>query len=129
MVGIVLEDEAAVVERSRLLEDGKEISVSVRESDSHGNKKTTWLQLGMCPSTAWAFYRVEHEDMVQQIILEEVLVHEAAELFGSCLERIMIRKGVVDPSPLSPTFVEIQPSIEDLVKYLEAGFGIKINQW
>jgi hypothetical protein len=126
MVGIVLEGEAAGVEPQRLLEDGTEISVAVREWDAQGKKKAIWMKLGSCPSTAWVFYRVEAEGMEPQVILEEVLFHEAAELFGSCLERMMLRQGLVDPSPLSPAFVEISPCIQDTNAALEAEFGITV---
>lgn len=125
MVGITLEGEAAVDERRRLLEDGREINVGVRERDARGGRRALWLQFGMCSSTAWVFCMEESKE--PKIILECVLVHEAAELFGGYLERMMIRKGLVDPSPLSPAFVEIQPCIEHVIEDLGAEFGIKVS--
>jgi hypothetical protein len=127
MVGIVLEGEAAVVERQRLLEDGKEIAVALRERDARGKRKASWFQFGWDGAVAWVFCREEDEGMDGRVLLEEVLAHEVAELFRGYLERMMIRQGLVNPSPLSPAFVEIQPSIHNVVANLAAEFGIKVN--
>lgn len=127
MVGIIIEDEAAVEERERLLQDGTEISVTVKERDAWGKKKTTRLQFGMNASTAWVYCQNEREGMEPQKILEAVLTHDAHELFQGYLERMMIRQGLVDPSPLSAEFVEIGPCIEYVVRDIDAEFGIKIS--
>jgi hypothetical protein len=127
MHGIILEGEEAVVERQRLLKDGKEIPMVVRVRDSRGRKKTTWLHLGMCPSTAWAFCREEVEGLEPWVLLEGVLAHEAGELFGGYLERMRMRQCLVDPSPLSAELVEIDPCIKDVIADLEAKLGIRME--
>lgn len=127
MYGIILEGEDAILERRRLLEDGREVSVALRERDSRGKRKTTLLRLGMCASTAWAFCQEEVEGLEPRVLLEGVLAHEAAELFGGYFERMMIRQGLVDPSALSPELVEISPCIEDAISDLEAELGIRVE--
>lgn len=129
MTGIVLAGTEAVDERKLLLADGREVIVAIRERDAHGKKKTAWMQLGCCPSTAWVFYRVEAEGMEPRVILEEVLAHEAAELFGACIERLQLRRCLVDPSPLSAQFVEISPDLGDVVTDLRNAFGVELNTW
>ena len=129
MIGITLEGEAAVDERRRLLEDGREVPVTLRERDARGKKSATRLQFGLSGSVGWVFCQEEKEGSDAGTVLEEVLVHEAAELFGGYLERMMLRQCLVDPSPLSAEFVEISPCLEHVVADLAAEFGIKINQW
>lgn len=60
-------------------------------------------------------------------VLEEVLIYEAAELFGGYLERMQLRRCLANPSPLSAELVEIDPSIKDMVEHLEVEFGIKLS--
>lgn len=126
MNGIVLEGQIAVEEHKRLLNDGTEINVGMRERDAGGKKKSTWLQFGMDGSVAWVFFRVEEKGVEPRVVLEEVLAHEAAELFGSYLDRMTLRRCLVDPSPLSPEMVEISPCLEDVAQDLEAEFGITV---
>lgn len=126
MVGIVVEGEAAAIERRRLLEDGREVPVALRERDANGNMMATWFQFGMGSDVAWVFSKDETEGSDSKTVLEEVLAHEAAELFGCYLDRMMIRQGLVDSSPLSPELVEISPCIRNVVQDLEAEFGVKI---
>lgn len=126
MVGIVLEGQIAVEERQRLLEDGSEISVVLRERDAQGKKSTTMLQFGMNGSVAWVWCQEDKEGSDGRTVLEEVLVHEAVELFRGYLERMELRRCLVDSSPLSPAIVEIEPSIQDVVANLAAEFGITV---
>ena len=127
MVGIVLEGEAATVERQRLLKDGREITVVVRVRDSRGRKMKTWLRPGMGPSTAWVFSQEEGEGLEPRVLLEGVLAHEAAELFCGYLDRMRLRQCLVNPSPLSAEFVEISPRIEDVLTDLEEEFGVELT--
>lgn len=46
MNGIVLEDQFALEEHERLLEDGKEVSVTMMERDSQGRGKTSRILFG-----------------------------------------------------------------------------------
>jgi hypothetical protein len=127
MNGIVLDGIEATAERQRLLKDGKEIAVALRERDATGKKKASWFQFGSNGAVAWVFYRIEGDGCMPRVMLEEVLAHEASELFGGYFERMMIRKGLVDPSPLSAEFVEICPCIEDVMEDLKAEFDIKVG--
>lgn len=127
--GIVLEGEAAVVERQRLLEDGREVPLVVRVRDSRGRKKTTWLRLGMCSSTAWVYWREEAEGCMTKQFLEMVLAHKASAFFLNQVERLQLRGCLVDPSPTSAQFVEISPDLGDVVTDLRNAFGVELNTW
>jgi hypothetical protein len=127
MNGIVLEDQFALEEHKRLLEDGKQISVAVRERNSHGRRKASRIQFGVGDDVGWVFYQEDDEGSEPRMILEEVLIHEVAELFHGYLERMLLRRCLVDPSPLSPEFVEFQPDIQNVLECLNADFSIQIN--
>jgi hypothetical protein len=127
MDGIVIEGEAAAEERQRLLEDGKEVPLGFRERDASGRKKTTRLQFGMNGSTAWVFCEQKKDGSDTKTILEEVLAHEAANLFGGYLERLELCQCLVDPSPLSPAFVEVCPCLDHMIDDLKEVFGINVS--
>ncbi len=127
MVGIILEGAAADDERKRLLEVGKELPVALRERDADGKKKASWFQFGMNGSTAWIYCRDEEEGREPKIVLEGVLVHEAAGLFRGYLERMELRHCLVDPSPLSAELVEVSSCIEDVVTDLVEEFGVELK--
>lgn len=126
MVGIVLEGQPAVEEQKRLLEDGKEVNVAMMERDSQGRKKVSRIQFGLGGGLAWVFCEVKKEGTDTTTTLEKALVHEAAELFGGYIERMELRRCLVDPSPLSAAFVEISPCIQDTIAVLEAAFDITV---
>ena len=123
----ILEGEAAVEERQRLLEDGKEISVAVRERNSRCKMRTYGFQFGMNSSFAWVFCRDEPEGLEARELFEWVPADQAVELFQGYLERMQLRRCLIDPSPLSPEMVEISPYLEDVVQDLEAEFGITVS--
>lgn len=127
MDGVVIEGEAAAEERQRLLDDGKEVPVILSERDGRGRKKRTSLQFGMNGSTAWVFCRVQETGMEPRVLLEEVLPHEAAALFAGYLERMELRRCLVDPSPLSAELVDINPSLADMAEDLMEVFGINVS--
>lgn len=127
MNGIVLEGIEATEERQRLLKDGKEIALALRERDAIGKKKASWFQFGSNGAVAWVFCRIEADGCVPRVMLEEVLAHEASELFGGYFERMVIRQGLVDPSPLSAEFVEICPRLHDVFTDLKVEFGIEVD--
>lgn len=124
MCSIILEGEVAVEERRRMLEDGKEISVAVRERNSRCKMRTYGFEFGMNSSFAWVFCRDEAEGSAARLLFEGVPADKAVELFQGYLERIQLRRCLIDPSPLSPDMVEISPYLEDVVQDLEAEFGI-----
>lgn len=126
MVGIVLEGQAAITERQRLLEDGKEVPLSMWERDARGRKRALRLQFGLNASTAWVFCQDKSEGLEQRETLEEVLVHEAAALFAGYLERMELRRCLVDPSPLSAELVDINPSPAHMAEDLKVVFGINV---
>lgn len=127
MDGIVLEGEAAVAERQRLLTEGREVSLNLWERDARGRKKTTCFQFGVGGDVGWVFYQAKEKGMEPQVVLKEVLVHEVAELFQSYLERIELRRCLVDPSPLSAQFVDINPCLADMIDDLKEVFGVGIT--
>ena len=127
MVGIVLEGAAAVDERQRLLGEGKEVPLNMGERDARGRKRALRLQFGMNASTAWVFCQEKCEGREWREALEAVLVHEAAALFAGYLERIELRRCLVDPSPLSAELVDINPCLADMVEDLREVFGIEVN--
>ncbi|MCB2156065.1 hypothetical protein KQI84_14400 [bacterium] len=126
MVGIILEGEAAVDERKRLLKEGREVPVALRERDSQGRKTAGWYHFGVGSSGGWVFCNEETEGADPRTFLELVLPHEVADLFRGYLERMMIRQCLADPSPLSAELVEVSPFLEYVVADLDAEFRIKI---
>jgi hypothetical protein len=127
MLGIVLEGEAAVVQRQRLLTEGREVPINLWERDARGRKKRSSFQFGMNASSAWVFCRVDEKGVEPRLILEEVFAHEAASLFGGYLDRIELRRGLVDPSPLSAELVDVNPCVADMVEDLKEVFGVGIT--
>lgn len=126
MVGIVLQGEGATVERQRLLKEGREVSINLRERDARGRKKSSLLQFGMNGSTAWVFCRVQETGMEPRVLLEQVLADEAAALFAGYLERMELRRCLVNPSPLSAALVDISPCIAHMAENLGEVFGINV---
>jgi hypothetical protein len=116
-----------VDEHKRLLEDGREISVALKERDAQGRKSATKFQFGIGGGVAWVWYQEDKGGSDSRYVLEEVLIYEAAEKFGGYLERMQLRRCLANPSPLSAELVEIDPSIKDMVEHLEVEFGIKLG--
>lgn len=127
VVGIVLEGEAAVAERQRLLMEGKEVPLAFRERDAQGRRRSQWLQFGMNSSAAWVYCRDERQGIEARMLLEAVLADEATALFAGYLERMELRRCLIDPSPLSAELVDVNPCVADMVDDLKEVFGIGIT--
>jgi hypothetical protein len=95
--------------------------------DARGKKTTLLFDLGMSARAAWLSCGEEREGEQPRVSIERAIAPSAEAFFAAWVERLHLRKRLVDPSPLFPEAFEIQPCIGDVVEALRTRFGIEVD--
>lgn len=124
---ITLAGPQAQAERVRLVANGKEVNLVCRRRDARGVDVSRILYFGRSGECAWVVSQgLKAPD---DIGIEIAFPDQARDLFAGYIERVMLMRQLVDPSPLSPEMVDLNPDIDALVEDLKAEFDVGIDPW